>query len=146
MHRIYPKFWDTLSIYHICPSLWNRSFYCLLMYLNHFCMYGKQCRPWSDAAFCSIWSGSTLFAKAYLSQYLGLLPYISSTKYRIWPNYRTVRLGTSKLLGTLICGRICIYLPRIHNIKDQKRMYLMMIMRVFFFFFFVFVSFFWFSL
>ena len=22
----------------------------------------KQCRPWSDAAFCGIWSGSTLFA------------------------------------------------------------------------------------
>ena len=32
-------------------------------------MSGKQCRPWSDAAFCSIWSGSTLFAKACLSQY-----------------------------------------------------------------------------
>ena len=27
---------------------------------------GKQCRPWSDAAFCGIWSGSTLFAKPYL--------------------------------------------------------------------------------
>ena len=22
----------------------------------------KQCRPWSDATFCGIWSGSTLFA------------------------------------------------------------------------------------
>ena len=22
----------------------------------------KQCRPWSDAAFCGVWSGSTLFA------------------------------------------------------------------------------------
>ena len=29
-------------------------------------MSGKQCRPWSDAAFCGIWSGSTLFAKACL--------------------------------------------------------------------------------
>ena len=26
------------------------------------------------------------------------------TKYRVRPNYRTVRLGFSKLLGTLICG------------------------------------------
>ena len=24
-------------------------------------MSGKQCRPWSDTSFCSIWSGSTLF-------------------------------------------------------------------------------------
>ena len=25
-------------------------------------MNGKQCKPWSDAAFCTIWSGSALFA------------------------------------------------------------------------------------
>ena len=42
-------------------------------------------------------------------------------KYRIRPNYRTVRLGFSKLLGTLICGKICIYLLRIHYKKDQKK-------------------------
>ena len=41
--------------------------------------------------------------------------------YRIRPNYRTVRLGFSKLLGTLICGKICIYLLRIHYKKDQKK-------------------------
>ena len=34
-----------------------------------------NCRHWSDATFCGIWSVSTLFAKAYLSQYLGLLWY-----------------------------------------------------------------------
>ena len=56
---------------------------------------------------------------------------VSYNIYRIRPNYRTVRLGISKLLGTLICGKICIYLPRIHYKKDQKRMYLMMIMRFF---------------
>ena len=66
-----------------------------------------------------------------------LLTLLTSDKYRIGPNYRTVRLGISKLLGTLIYGKICIYLPRIHYKKDQKRMYLMMIMRVFFFFFFL---------
>ena len=38
-------------------------------------MYGKQYEPWSDAAFCGIWFGTTLFAKAYLSQYLELLQY-----------------------------------------------------------------------
>ena len=41
--------------------------------------------------------------------------------FRIQPNYRTVRLGFSKLLGTLICGKICIYLLRIHYKKDQKK-------------------------
>ena len=43
--------------------------------------------------------------------------------YRIWPNYRTVRLGFSKLLGALICGKICIYLLRIHYKKDQKDLF-----------------------
>ena len=32
-----------------------------------------------------------------------------------------MRLGFSKLLGTLICGKICIYLLRIHYKKDQKK-------------------------
>ena len=50
-----------------------------------------------------------------------------------------MRLGISKLLGTRICGKICIYLPRKHYKKDQKRMYLMMIMRVFLFVFFYFL-------
>ena len=45
------------------------------MFLKYCCMYGKQCKPWSDAAFCHIWSESTLFAQACLSQYLGLLQY-----------------------------------------------------------------------
>ena len=52
--------------------------------------------------------------------------------YRIRPNYRIVRLGFSKLLGTLICGKMCIYLLRIHYKKDQKKTYLIMIMRFFF--------------
>ena len=53
--------------------------------------------------------------------------------YLIQPNYRTVRLGFSKLLGTLICDKLCTYLLRIHysKKKDQKRTYLMMIMRIF---------------
>ena len=51
--------------------------------------------------------------------------------YCIRPNNHTVHLGFSKLLGTLSCGKICIYLPRIPYKKDQKRTYLMMIMRFF---------------
>ena len=33
----------------------------------------KYQHPWSDAMFCGVYSGSKLFAKAYLSQYLMLL-------------------------------------------------------------------------
>ena len=40
--------------------------------------------------------------------------------YCIRPNYRSA-LSFSKLLGTLICGKICIYLLRIHYKKDQKK-------------------------
>ena len=56
-------------------------------------------------------------------------------EYRIRPNYRTVRSGFSKFLKTLICGKICIYLLRIHYKKDQKRTYLMMTMPFFLIFF-----------
>ena len=31
----------------------------------------KQCKHWSDAAFCGVWSESTLFAQVRLSQNLG---------------------------------------------------------------------------
>ena len=41
-------------------------------------------------------------------------------------------LGFSKLLEALSCGKICIYLLRVHCKKDQKRTYLIMIMRFFF--------------
>ena len=51
--------------------------------------------------------------------------------YSIRPDYSTMRLGFSKLLGTLSCGKICIYLLRIHYKKYQIRTYLMMIMQFF---------------
>ena len=68
----WPKYWDTLTSYHTCPKIWNTmsSFYHFLICIKYWCMYGKQCRPWSDAAFGGIWSRSTLFVDAYLSQYL----------------------------------------------------------------------------
>ena len=71
-YHIYPKYWNTLSTYHTYPKIWNSPFYHLLICLKYCCMHGKQCRPWSDTAFYSVWSGSTLFAKDYLSQYSGL--------------------------------------------------------------------------
>ena len=43
-----------------------------------------------------------------------------------------MRLGFSKLLGTLTYGKICIYLLRIHYKINQKKTCLMMIIRFFF--------------
>ena len=76
LYCINPGFLVTLSTYHTCPKIWNIPLYYLLMCLKYCCMYAKQCRPWLDAAFCGIWSGATLFANAYLSQYLGLLQWV----------------------------------------------------------------------
>ena len=46
----------------------------------------KQCRPWSAFSFRrSVWSGSTLLAKASLSQNLGLLRY---TEYLLQNNWK----------------------------------------------------------
>ena len=56
-----------------------------------------------------------------ITRYLLSIHLRSENDYRIRPNYRTVRLGFSKLLGTLSCGKICIYLLRIHYKKDQKK-------------------------
>ena len=45
----------------------------------------------------------------------------SVLKYRIRPNYHTACLGFSKLLGTLSCGKICIYLLRKHYKKKIRK-------------------------
>ena len=49
------------------------------MCLKYCRMNGKQYRLWSDATFCSICSGYSLFAQACLFQYLVLLWYITNT-------------------------------------------------------------------
>ena len=69
----YYKYWNTLTLYSVCPKIWNSLFYYLLMCLRWYWMSGKQCRPWADIVFWYVWSGSALFAQACLSQYLGLL-------------------------------------------------------------------------
>ena len=51
-------------------------FHYLLMCMQKCVMRWKQCRPWSDAAFCGVCSGSTLFVQACRFQYLGLLWYV----------------------------------------------------------------------
>ena len=44
-----------------------------------------------------------------LRQFFFLFFFQLKSRYRIRPNYRTVRLGFSKLLGTLRCDKICTY-------------------------------------
>ena len=39
------------------------SVFIITMFYRNSCTKCKQCRPWSDAAFCGVWSGFTLFAE-----------------------------------------------------------------------------------
>ena len=68
-YHIYPKYCDTFP-YYTGPKIWTCS-YCYLLISKICCMSSKQYGPCSDAPFCGIWSGSTLFAQARLSQCLG---------------------------------------------------------------------------
>ena len=61
----------------------------------------------------------TLYSKYFYSKFCFL--WSCFLKYRIKPNNRTVHLGFSKLLGTLICGKICIYLLRVHLKKKIRK-------------------------
>ena len=70
--------------------------------------FAKKKKKWTTCSFyCSHFHGKKCYCSCQIT-------------YRIRPNYRTVRLGFSNLLWTLICGKICIYLLRIHYKKDQK--------------------------
>ena len=60
-YLIYPKNSDTISTYHTCFKIYNNLLYLIFLCLKYCYIYVKQCRPWSDTIFCSIWSGSTLF-------------------------------------------------------------------------------------
>ena len=44
-YRVYSKYWDTLTPYHICPIICTSLFYCLLMNLKYCWTSGKQSRP-----------------------------------------------------------------------------------------------------
>ena len=46
-----------LMLYNTCLILSTNPFY----YPKDCSVSDQQCRPWSDAAFCSVWFGSTLF-------------------------------------------------------------------------------------
>ena len=62
------------SIFHL-RSVWCMFFILFIFFIE--IPVSKQCRPWSDAAFCGIWSGSALFAyvpkmrrQAYMDKFI----------------------------------------------------------------------------
>ena len=64
-----PYFFLNFNKYNLLPNIVSKNCW----------MSGKQCRPWRDAAFCGVLSGSTLFAQACLSEhirYLFILPFL----------------------------------------------------------------------
>ena len=105
-YHIWPKYWDTLSTYCTCPKIWNSQIYHLLMCLKYYCIYGKQYRPWSDAAFCSILSGATLLAKTYLPQSLGLLRLLL-LRSTVYESLLTVGYSWEKLENFFLCCCNC---------------------------------------
>ena len=59
LNRFYP--WDISTPCNTWPKIWLSSYYCL--WSSCVCLW-KQCRSWSDAECCGVWSGSTLFTQA----------------------------------------------------------------------------------
>ena len=96
----------------------------LLICLKYCCMYGKQCRSWSDAVFSGIWSGSTLFAKAYLSRYLGSMGSTSCVGDSAFHDVRSFFIGlvsTScvRVYGFYILCRRMLVQTRTESQKDM---------------------------
>ena len=53
-----PRYWNTLNTNHTYPKFLKKKYILLpLIVSKYYCMYDKQCRPWS---------GSALFVEAYL--------------------------------------------------------------------------------
>ena len=68
-NRIYPKHPGTITPLILILSFNHTHFttgWCAVKLL----MNAKHCRPWSDAV-CGVWSGSTVFTEARLSEYFG---------------------------------------------------------------------------
>ena len=95
-------------------------------------MSGKQCRPWSDATFCGIWSGSTLFDKVYLSQYLSYYGKIQSLDSPGTTGYCRINI-LFKALTWLQC--ICRYLQILGLSQNSVLFNDLSRKRLFFFFF-----------
>ena len=90
-HRFYPNHPDAWSPYFTCPKTWTSPFYYLLKCLNFCSISGKQYMPRSDAAFCGVWSGPTLFALVCVQSRRRICVYAvclgPSVKYIGWIRY-----------------------------------------------------------
>ena len=100
---------DVLITYHICPKMPAILVYYLWIRLLKHRISGKQCRHWSDAAKRGVWSGSTLFILACLSQYLhiGLFWYIGLHSIRqnhLWGIYCVVGSRLKSLFTPFRCS------------------------------------------
>ena len=106
-----PKYWDTLTPNHTCPKIWNSPFYYLLMCLKYCWMGGKQRRPWSDAAFCSIWSFSHVAQQKtnILSEY---------TTHLEWCFLTLSMLGKNFSRGVNILKYFFLFLPKIGHFSQ----------------------------
>ena len=80
-----------------CPV----SVYCY-HYLWNFCISCKQCRSWLDTTFCSVWSGSSLFASVsfmgWVSLWLELGWAIIMLKVLIKRNMKKVFITLKRIL------------------------------------------------
>ena len=67
-YHIYRKNLDTWTSYRTCSKILTSNLLPHVLCKNCL-MRGKRCRPWWDAAYCGVSSGTTLSAQACLSEY-----------------------------------------------------------------------------
>ena len=67
------KNWDTWNNYHNCPTIGTVGFYSAVLCSKDADRITNREDPDQTAPWGAVWSGSALFAQAYLSQYLKLL-------------------------------------------------------------------------
>ena len=78
------------------------------------------CRPWSDVAFCGIWSGSTLSAQACLSYYMVNILELCTPKFLIIWHKQTVQtpIRSSLIRVYTVCHSTKYFRTQLH--KKQK--------------------------
>ena len=74
-YRKFPKYSDTQNICCNHSKIWTMWLYYRVMSPNHADGMANSVHPDQTAPLGAVWSGSTLFAQAYLSENLGSLRY-----------------------------------------------------------------------
>ena len=73
MYRKFPKYSDTQNICCNHPKSWTRWLYLIVMRPKDAEGIGNSVEPDQAAPLGAVWSGSALFAQAYVSENLGSL-------------------------------------------------------------------------